>query len=443
MATIKHIASKSSNYGTAEEYLRFEHDELTGKPVLSEDGFPVLRKDALIETVGCAGEDFAISCMKTNLHYQKNLARDEIKSHHYIISFDPRDKTEKGLTPERAMELGKEFCRKNFEGHQAILGVHPDGHNGTGNIHIHIIINSLRAGPAEQRDYMDRRSDTLPGCKHRCTASAFRYLRKEVMDMCEREDLYQVDLLSGRKQNIRDREYQAIRSGKRKQEERDRIREMVGCPVSKLPFETSLETLRKIISAARDNSVSLEDFRQNLSMEGIELRESRGRFSYLPKGRSKPISSRRLGTDYSKEYVLSCLEQSSPSKKSTVDSKTPEASVSSFQKRLAFAKKASENHNLGRIIDPEKAKGKGKGYENWVKLHNLKVLAEALYRYDRMGYGSIRELEGALEASIRGDPATYRELKQIRAILEKSGIRIRENIKERKENIEPDAERTR
>ena len=29
-------------------------------------------------------------------------------------------------------------------GHQAILAVHPDGHNGTGNVHVHIVINSVR-----------------------------------------------------------------------------------------------------------------------------------------------------------------------------------------------------------------------------------------------------------------------------------------------------------
>ena len=38
MATLKHINSKNADYGTAEQYLLFEHDEFTMKPVLDETG---------------------------------------------------------------------------------------------------------------------------------------------------------------------------------------------------------------------------------------------------------------------------------------------------------------------------------------------------------------------------------------------------------------------
>ena len=36
MATLKHINSKNADYGAAEQYLLFEHDEFTMKPVLDE-----------------------------------------------------------------------------------------------------------------------------------------------------------------------------------------------------------------------------------------------------------------------------------------------------------------------------------------------------------------------------------------------------------------------
>lgn len=42
------------------------------------------------------------------------------------------------------MDFGKQYVEKFLLGHQAILVVHPDGHNGTGNIHVHIVINSVR-----------------------------------------------------------------------------------------------------------------------------------------------------------------------------------------------------------------------------------------------------------------------------------------------------------
>ena len=38
MATFKHISSKNADYGAAEAYLTFEHDEFTMKPVLDENG---------------------------------------------------------------------------------------------------------------------------------------------------------------------------------------------------------------------------------------------------------------------------------------------------------------------------------------------------------------------------------------------------------------------
>ena len=68
--------------------------------------------------------------------------REDVKSHHYIISFDPRDGTDNGLTVDRAQELGEQFCKEHFPGHQALICTHPDGHNHSGNIHVHIVLNS-------------------------------------------------------------------------------------------------------------------------------------------------------------------------------------------------------------------------------------------------------------------------------------------------------------
>lgn len=144
MATFKHISSKNADYGAAEQYLTFEHDEFTMKPTLDENGRLIPREDYRISSLNCGGEDFAVACMRANLRYEKNQKREDVKSHHYIISFDPRDGTDNGLTVDRAQALGEEFCAEHFPGHQAIVCTHPDGHNHSGNIHVHIVINSLR-----------------------------------------------------------------------------------------------------------------------------------------------------------------------------------------------------------------------------------------------------------------------------------------------------------
>lgn len=197
MATLKHLGSKNADYGAAEQYLLFEHDEFTMKPVLDENGRLIPREDYRLSTLNCGGEDFAVACMRSNLRYEKNQRREDVKSHHYIISFDPRDGPDNGLTVDKAQELGERFCREQFPGHQAIVCTHPDGHNQSGNIHVHIVINSLRIENVPLLPYMDRPADTKAGCKHRCTDAAMEYFKSEVMELCHEAGLYQIDLLNG------------------------------------------------------------------------------------------------------------------------------------------------------------------------------------------------------------------------------------------------------
>jgi len=213
LATFKHISSKNADYGAAEQYLTFEHDEFTMKPTLDEAGRLVPRENYRIATLNCGEKDFAVACMRSNLRYGKNQKREDVKSHHYIISFDPRDGPDNGLTVDWAQALGEEFCAEHFSGHQAIVCTHPDGHNHSGNIHVHIVINSLRIEEVPLLPYMDRPADTRAGCKHRCTDAAMEYFKAEIMEMCHRENLYQIDLLHGSKNRVTEREYWAQKKG--------------------------------------------------------------------------------------------------------------------------------------------------------------------------------------------------------------------------------------
>ena len=106
----------------------------------------------------------------------------------------------------------EQFCKAHFPGHQALICTHPDGHNHSGNIHVHIVINSLRIYEVPLLSYMDRPADTREGCKHRCTNAAMEYFKSEVMEMCHREGLYQIDLLNGSKERITEREYWAAKN---------------------------------------------------------------------------------------------------------------------------------------------------------------------------------------------------------------------------------------
>ena len=175
MAILKHIASKSSNYGAALEYLIFKHDELRKTPILDQNGNRIMRDEFYLDGLNCEPYSFDAACQQLNREYQKNENKDEIKSHHYIISFDPRDSTENCLTGKRAQELGLEYAKANFPGHQALVCTHMDGHNGSGNIHVHIVINSLRKLDVPKQPFMERPIDCKAGYKHHLTKDYLKY----------------------------------------------------------------------------------------------------------------------------------------------------------------------------------------------------------------------------------------------------------------------------
>ena len=416
MATLKHIASKNADYGAAEKYLLFQHDEYTGKPIMDENGRLVPREDYRITTLNCDGEDFAVACMRANLRYGKNQKREDVKSHHYILSFDPRDGPDHGLTMDKAQALGEQFCAEQFPGHQALVCTHPDGHNHSGNIHVHIVINSLRVNEVERNPYMDRASDTQAGAKHRCTAAAMHHFRAEVMELCQEAGLYQIDLLGGSKNRVSDREYWAQKKG---QLALDNEAAVQGKPPTK--FETDKEKLRQEIRAVLAVAISFEDFSQRLLQRGITVKESRGRLSYLTPDRAKPITARKLGDDFDRAAVGAVLERNAarPNRGAKPKSKA------SVREQLRQPK------GVQRMVDIEakKAQGKGIGYEHWAKTFNLKQAAQAVNIYTEYGFSSPEELDAAVSAAFAEMQASADKLKPIEtALKEKKELRRQMSI---------------
>lgn len=210
MAVLKHIKSKNANYSDAIDYLLFQHDENNGKKILDDSGRPILREEYYIDGLLCTPESFDKECEITNKKFHKNQNASDIKSHHYIISYDPTDVTECGLTGEKAQALSLALAKKIFPGYQALIVTHTDGHNKSGNIHTHIVINSVRKCTAERAPYMSQPHDHEAGYKHRATDKFTKYFKKEIMDMCQEHGLHQVDLLIPAKIKITDKEWLII-----------------------------------------------------------------------------------------------------------------------------------------------------------------------------------------------------------------------------------------
>ena len=450
MATIKHISSKNANYGAAEEYLCFEHDEFSGKEIRDANGHLIPRKDYRIDTLLCGEDDFAIACMKANLRFGKNNQRGDVKSHHYIISYDPRDAVDHGLTMDQAQRMGIAFCMKNFPGHQAMIVTHPDGHNHSGNIHTHIVINSLRIEDVPMLDYMDRPGDTKAGMKHRCTSACFRYLRAEVMEMCQQNGLYQIDLLGGSRERVTEKEYWSQRRGQQKLADNiiqvgfskggnvtEENASVLNKPVTQSKFETEKEKLRQTIRTALSTSRTLDEFTERLLQLGVTVRESRGRFSYLTADRTKPITSRRLGDDYSKDAILAQLERNAMQnveiRANNLNAEdAPEqmnpTGVKSAQynrKSKLLQENAPEKQKVQRIIDLDQklADGKGEGYIQWGKKHNLRQIAGSMAFLSQHHIKNWEELEVRCAEAITRKENLAAQIKSIEV-----GIRDRKEL---------------
>lgn len=97
---------------------------------------------------------------------------------------------------------------------------------------------------------MERPDDTRAGCKHRCTEAAMNFFRAEVMDLCQRVGLYQIDLLNGSKECVTEGEYWAKRRGQAE----------LSASGKPTKFETDKEKLRQIIKKALETATNYDEF---------------------------------------------------------------------------------------------------------------------------------------------------------------------------------------
>ena len=183
-------------------------------------------------------------------------------------------------------------------------------------------------------------------------------------------------------------------------------------------FETNKEKLRQTIRAALSAATSFEDFSSLLLREGVAVKESRGRLSYLTPDRTKPITARKLGDDFDRAAVLAVLEQNAAraaEKAAAIPTIPP-----SIQDQLQADRAARTAPNVQRLVDIEqkKAEGKGRGYERWATMHNLKQMAATLNVYQEYGFTSPEQLEAAVDTAYQEMRQTSGELKALETKLQ-------------------------
>lgn len=410
MAILKHIASKNTDYGEAERYLIFQHDEYTQKPILDDNGNMLLREEYYLDGINCDPFTFDVECRETNAFFHKNQSFNDIKSHHYIISFDPKDQEEHGLTGEQAQKVGVEYARESFPGHQALVCTHTDGHNGSGNIHVHIVINSVRKYNTEPQPYMEFDRDSKAGYKHHLSDRYRIYLKQKVMDICHSNGLNQVDLLTPAERKISEKEYWAKRRCQKKLDEHNAELKKKGLTPRQTTFQTEKQYLRDAIDTVASQATSQEEFSRLLSEKyNITFKVSRGRYSYLHPDRQKYITGRNLGTLYEENYLLLVFQENSnrqhAEKSHSTDRPRPVTDFSEQSKSSASVQTDETTHSflfiksdLRLVTDLQhciKAQ-QSQAYAQKVKLSNLKMMAQTVAYIQEHGFQSKEDLDTAL-----------------------------------------------
>ncbi len=408
MAVIKHIASKNADYGESERYLIFQHNEYTQKPVLDENGHMILRDEYYLDGLNCDPFTFASECQELNSYYHKNQKFNEIKSHHYIISFDPKDRDECGLTGERAQQLGLTFAKKNFPGHQALICTHTDGHNESGNIHVHIVINSIRKYDVPEEPFMEYACESKAGYKHHLSTAYLAHLKQEVMDMCRKEGLHQVNLLTPAERKITEKEYWAQRRGQEKLDKLNQKMREDGITPKETKYQTEKQFLRDAIDNASSIAKSPEEFSRILEEKyRIIFKISRSRYSYLHPDRKKYVTGRNLGTRYEEDFLMKTFMENAKSlskKKENIQEQFVSDASTDLQQALSSDSSQIPvpfifiKSDLQLVIDLQtciKAQ-QSEAYAQKVKLTNLKQMAQTVAYIQEHGYDTRADFNAAL-----------------------------------------------
>ena len=182
----------------------------------------------------------------------------------------------------------------------------------SGNIHAHIVANSVRKYQAVRQKWHEKACEYKQGCKHKCTNAMLRAGKQGVMDERRSRGLNQVDLFSSK---VRE-DY--FREGKVRIESSLLERNLSAPANHKLAygwvqkretgkdvdFMSDKEFLRSLIDMEIETVSSLDELAKKLDdIFGIEVRITNKTISFKEPNRKQAIRGKRLGDDYDKGRI--------------------------------------------------------------------------------------------------------------------------------------------
>ena len=226
---------------------------------------------------------------------------------------------------------------------------------------------------------MDKPNEEKAGYKHRSTKRFLDHLKKEVMEMCEGEGLYQIDLLSPAPEKLNEKEFRARNRGQKKLEEVNQQIEKSGMKPASTVFQTQKDELRKAIEKCSEKAKSFEEFQALLLEESnISVLLQRGRYRYLHPGRDRRITEKALGTHYGKEYLEQCFSRNRDQEITDMNGFKAENREGDYRKDpLAIFTYQSRLRLVVDLLTNVKAI-QSQAYAQKVRITNLQQMAETL-----------------------------------------------------------------
>lgn len=315
----------------------------------------------LVTSYMCCPETAADEFETSKLIYESITGRSlpaekDIIAYRIIQSFKPEE-----ITPEEANRLGYELAMRFTKGkHQFVVSTHVDKDH----IHNHVEFNSVNL--------------ECDGKFNNFKNSSFA-LRKLNDQIC-REHGYSVI----EKPKARGQQYQEKAAAKRGRSFKER--------------------LRKAIDSTLPGCSDFEEFLSRMREAGYEIKRRGKSLEFRAPGQQNFTRSYRLGNEYTEEALrekITGQHKKEPAKETA--------------KEVAKTRRSSAGRNVNLLVDiqAKMQAGKGKGYERWAKVFNLKEAAKTLNFLTENGVADYEELAARADAAGKKFDSLSDRIKQL------------------------------
>lgn len=217
-------------------------------------------KAELVSSINLNDEkDYAKQFKETSKSFGKNQKYDERKYYHFKISIDPKD----NCTYLDSHKFAEDMAKKLFSKYECVIATHKD----TEVIHSHIVVNSINFEDGKKLHINDK---------------DYVAMKDLANEMGKERGFSEMDFRkpTQEKVNYSLAEREIIKKG----------------------GESWKDDLRKVIDHEKENSISFEDFKNNLKEKyDVDVAERGTNITYRHPEHQKGVRGKKLGADYDLE----------------------------------------------------------------------------------------------------------------------------------------------